>query len=360
MKIIPNILIGLTSLLLLFSCSRQVEPDYPEEQLVVVTFDADTRAPGDSDPEDRRINSLRVLGYRVSDGTLAFNEKVYGFPTSTENKTELANQRVTVKTGKFTVVFIANEHSSAANNLTTLLDGITPDNATTNTLSYFRSNAMFDFTSFDRGVNIPMVAIKQNIIIQGDNKLFDPELGSSLISTVWPVVLTRAGIRVDVTIKISPNQLDAWIDQPSTDNKKKLRFYNLPRWVSVFPGTYDTGTTKTELYAFHSAAGTETLPDDGVFKVFKRKFILPEFGSLTLAESGALTFGLPQGPLGEKKGALINLESDGTPKDWAGMYGYTIPRNHYLDVTLTIAETDVTFSIDVLSWDDIAINHELQ
>ena len=370
MKILHYILLGTAALLLSVSCAKE-NPVPVDEQEVVITVSTGTRAVGDADgtPNDHYINSLRVLGYRTSDGTLAFNEKVYGFPTSTVNATVLNNQQVDVKTGRFTIVFIANEHSEVdansdgTNDMSALLNGITTSN--NNTLSYLKDNAKFSYHSFYYGYNIPMAVIKENIIIQEENKLIDPELGSAPITTVWPVMLTRLGIRVDVTLKLTDAQVADWRTVP-TLNKEALSFYNIPEWVSVFPNIYHTGSTTSRVETF---VDMDTYPDEGDLKVFKARFILPEYADPNLEATTGLILGLPQGATvglttPEKKGAVSNMETDGlTPKGWAGKYGYTIPRNHYLGVTATIKESDteITFNINVLSWDEANLgDKELQ
>jgi len=346
MKILHKILSCTAVLLLLLSsCSKERKAITGEGESATITISTATRADHAGDAADRYINSLRVLGYNTTTGELAFNEEVFGITTtSTDNKVSF-EETINVKTGKFTVIFIANEHKSSSTSA--LLSGITPSN--NNTISYLRNTVSFPHGSFDSGKDIPMVTIKDNIIIQGDNMVIDP--GSSTPTAVmnrWPVEMERLGIRLDLTLKLTALQVDEW-----TKDNGKIYLVNVPGEAFIFPGTDNSGTllsTDKEYTVSLTPVGTEG--DLSIYKL--SRIILPESSFLGLIKANALTLKLKEGSL-----TRLGVISAGTAAKY-GTNGYTLPRNTYLDITAEIGEITLAFNISVLPWEEESMGHELQ
>jgi len=348
MKIIYKIILGMAVLLLPVSCIKEnIAPAAEQEQTVVITIGAGVRAAGDASgtPDDYYINSLRVLGYRHSDGTLAFNELALGLPASTLNS-DTVEEEIDVKTGRFTIIFIANEHSDPA--LSAQLGAITEDS--NNTLSHLQGLS-FAHTAFgmsNNNINIPMVAVRRNIIIQGDNKLIEQ---GTTYNDKWPVLLERVGIRIGVKLLLTDSQLAAW---PSN---RRVYFNNVPDKAYIYPGVSNSGSLVADnvKFATLTAAGKE-----GGLNVFKNdRIILPELSDPALPENKGLTLSVLQGST-PRTGALRNLNASDVPFDWAGTYGYTTPRNHYVDVTASFGETGLDFIVQNLEWNDVVIPWELE
>ena len=331
-------------LLLLSSCAKEREDITGEDENATIIISTATRADHAGDAADRYINSLRVLGYNTANGQLAFNEEVFGITTASTDNKEAFEKTINVKTGKFTVVFIANEHKSPATSA--LLNGISA--SSNNNISYLRNTVSFPHEAFDSGKDIPMVTIKENIIIQGDNMVIDP--GSSTPTAVlnkWPVEMERLGIRIDVTLKLTAAQVTEW-----TNDNGKIYLVNVPGEVFIFPGTDNSGTllsTDKEYTVSLTPTGTE-----GELSIYKlSRIILPESSFIDLAKANALTLKLKEGAL--TRFGAISAGSDAK----YGTNGYTLPRNTYLDITAQIGETSFTFNINVLDWVDENMNHEL-
>ena len=352
MKILQNIVLAAAALLLSVSCIREGDMSLPwqNEQPVMITLGATSRSGTDvGAPEDSYINSLRILGYRTSDGTLAFNEIVVGLPAVTNNANEI-KKTVDVLTGQFTIVFIANEHSdkdtdsNGTSDLSALLNGITT--AANNNISYLRGLS-FSHEAFAADKNIPMVSVKENIIIQGDEQLIDPTQNSGNPVSEWKVSLTRIGIRVDVKLKLTDMQKTAWL---GVANPGIVYFNNVPEKAYIFPNTDNSANLLTgdEKYATLTEEAKE-----GALNVFVcQRVILPESSSQTLTEAQALTMKIMEGAVA-RTGVVA-------PTPGVGTNGYTIPRNHYLDVVAAISGVEITLATTVAPWNSVNISGELE
>ena len=346
MKTIQTILLSCTTaVLLLASCIREGEiTPQQDEQAAIITLGAGSRAAGDASgtAEDYYINSLRILGYRTSDGTLAFNKVALAAPGDGIYPVE---KRVQVLTGNFTIILIANEHEDAA--LSTSLSGINP--STNNTLSYLRTLS-FSHTAFDKTKDIPMVAICENIVILEDDKLVDPTQNSGNPIAEWPVSLTRLGVRVDVKLKLTDAQMAAW--QTPVASANKVYFNNVPTKAYIFPNIDNSDAFVTADIKFATLT-TATPAKEGDLNVFEyQRVILPESSSPNLTEAQALTMKIME-DASPRTGALVS---------GVGTNGYTIPRNHYLDVTATVPISGVMMTLDttIAEWNDVNISGELE
>jgi len=353
MKTIHTILLLSLTVLLLPSCIREGDVNVRQDEYpVMITLGATSRDAGDAsgNPADHYINSLRILGYRTSDGTLAFNEMVVGLPASAADANEI-EETVDVVTGKFTIVFIANEHSDKDTNsdgtsdLSDLLNGITT--AANNNISYLRGLS-FSHEAFASDKNIPMSAIFHNINIYDDNTLIDPTKGSARISE-WEVKLTRLGIRVDIKLSLTDAQKTAWL---GVANPGTVYFNNVPAKAYIFPGIDNSDSFVSEDSRFAELVEGAKEGDLNVFVC--QRVILPESSSQTLTKAQALTMKMMEGAT-PRTGVIA-------PTPGIGENGYTIPRNHYLDAVAAIAVTDAAMIISttIAPWNDVSISGELQ
>ena len=319
MNILQKILFGASCLLLLASCAKE-EQLVTDGQDVLITLATGTRAGEEAgDLEDREMNSLRILGYRSSDGQLTFNEEI-AIPSGSESY----NGTVTMKTGKYTVVIIANEGT-----LSTTLG----DDALISTIGDLRS-LYFEIGAFNETDAIPMVTVKEDIVIQGDDLLID---AGTTYTTEWPVEMERLGIRVDVTLNLSDIQREDW----QIDNGK-IYFGNIPDKVYLFPGIANAPGTSTRSYTMLDYT------DDSKTQFTSPRIILPEVYAAGLSQSGALTLSVL---------APTELKSAISADNGAS---YILSRNTRLGLTATIGETSLTFVVNVIDWEDENMNHVLQ
>jgi len=325
------------ALFMLSACTKEhtVSQEGLEATIMISTG---TRAAMDDD-EDSYINSLRILGYYSSTGKLAFNETV-----TVANNSKEVKKTITVKTGNFTIVAIANEHSDGATpaDLSALLDKITTSDANTNTMTYIKGLS-FSHDAFSSTKDIPMFLAKENIAIYGDDNMAD----NGVACTTLPVLLERLGVRIDLTLKLFDVQSTAWQSGAGTHNGK-VYFNNVPDKVYLFPGTDNSGSLLTGNEKFVTPVAA---PDEAGKKIFKSlRIILPESCLNSLTAAQGLTIELYEGTA-LRKGVL----STGT-----GANGYTLSRNSYFGVDTEIGEISLTFDVNVMDWEDKDMNHELQ
>ena len=322
-------------LFLLCSCVKEHMITTEEEQDAVITFDVtNTRGPmEDGDAEDRAIGSLRVLGFRSSDGVLTFNRTV------TLSGTPLQGT-ITARTGRHTVVFIANEGSDPV--LAGTLAGLTPGSSTLASVK----GLSFSQSAFAANKNIPMSAIKENIRIIGDNELEDPVSGAAI---PWSVTLVRLGIRVDLILRIPNAQATVW-----ETGGKTISFGNVPDKAYIFPGIQNWTSPVSDIPFTVGVTGTPDGADHTKY-VLPRMIILPELCSnhptVPILDADALTLKLNDGA--NRSGVIdTNIPA----------MGNTLPRNTRLEVTATVATNtaNLNFVIVVTSWDDIDTDHKLQ
>ncbi len=323
-----SILSLLTALLALTSCTTEQPVTTGGEQRVQITIDATTRGtPEAGDPADRAIRSLRVLGYRTPEGTLAFNRQV-------DVQTYAP---IDVLTGKYTVVLIANEHEDE--NLPTELSGITESN--NHTLDYLRSLG-FSYEAFDTEKDIPMTAVKNNVVIQGDNKLIDD---GALCTGTWQVTLTRLGVRIDLTMTLPGEMFDDWFT-----GERTIWFDNVPERVALFPQDDAASALTQPGDVFTTYGGSNPAASEGKKTIAIRRIILPESRFTPVGDDGmAIILRIAAGS--EPRTGII---APNAPAD------YTLPRNSYLDVNAEANDREFLFQVNAIeNWEDTPINHDL-
>ena len=342
MKILHKIVLA-AALFLSVSCAKENnEPTQEQELPAVITVGATSRFLGDEngDPEDFYINSLRILGYRTSNGTLAFNEMVVGLPASGANANTI-DKKVDVITGNFTIIFIANEHEDPE--LSAFLQIINPIDPVTNKIAFLRRRA-FSHTAFDATKNIPMSLIKENITIYADDTLIDPTQNSGNPISKWFVKLIRMGIRIDVKLSLTDDQKTAWL---GVADPGIVYFDNIPEMVYIFPdiNNYSAATMLTKNVTL--APATPPQDSHGLMWVFrKQRIMLPETNSPTLTEPQALTMRILEGAATPREGVITS-----------GPGVYTIPRNHFVEVKAGIS-TAVVISALVSPWVNVTVDED--
>lgn len=331
---------------LLVSCIAEpvTFSDREDEQEVRITVNTGTRAedgPGTpaGDPEDRYINSLRILGYRISDGSLAFNKSVSFVGTADENK-ESREWDVEVLTGKFNIVFIANEHSDAT--ASSLLAAIT--STTNHSRSYLQENVTFSHEAFSALKDIPMVTLKEEVHIKADYQLKDPD--QTVNGGSWSVMMERLGVRIDLTLTLEIGQ--------SVEETEKLSITKIPKKVYLFNGQYNDSENSSDYVSkeFPYITPTTTNADNKDVLEWKR-IILPEsmFDNETDKDK-AMKMAIKVN--GEECITTIGKDVDKDTEE--GDRDYTLPRNTYLDISATanVSDNEIICTATILPWGDVS------
>lgn len=187
-----------TLALLLAACVKEKPNiDEPQGEPVTITLkmphQAMTRA------TDSTLNTLRVLVYKSSNGTLQFNVLL-------NSNIATATQQLEVRTGKYDVVFVANEDEMTPAARNVLVAG--PSTMDDLQKIVTRSNSGF----YPDGTHV-MVTHYKNVEILGDDKLTynDPFAETYTPKSVdggeWEVVMERLAVDFDFWLEF--NRIDA-------------------------------------------------------------------------------------------------------------------------------------------------------
>lgn len=336
--------------LMAMSCTKEAPVE--ESETAILQISPRSSVPGyHIDGIDDTITSFRVMVFPK------------GMPVRYNKTIDLTNNNpftLTIEPNLYDFVFIANEDSD------TRLQGIlsTYSGTVTNIMSeYFESSA------FQNDYSIPMTRIIRNVRVAPDNKVY---IGGSPTAqpAIWPVEVTRAGIRVDLFMETTDPTVAA------ASGFSKLEIIRVPSRAYLFdtnetsPHINVTGSTSFETYTATSAPAYRTLAynkgdvkgskeeefagdvdytlsegnlsfaQDGTKYVWYKRIILPytAFANANTPDYGiklrATVFGLPYTL------TLSNQAED----------DYIIPRNSRYKITATLNPDYITFSVSVKNW----------
>ncbi len=281
------------------------------------------------DPEDRAISSLRVPGYGTSDGKRKFNGVV---ELSEENEGVLW-----AMTGKHDMFFIANA------------EGITVPEE-----QYLLRDVTIPRSEFSSDDPIPMFAQMEDVMITALTDVPDPSQGDRLPGKTdkgepLGVVMTRLGIRLDITLTLDAERFDDWFtdgDYPA------IVFGNVPDGVRLLPGRDNpaTGEASGNTVPITVDKTTTTVTPDGDNRTITiERIILPE---LFLSEDNNI----------KAKGLTMTVAAG----SWSvsgviapSVDNYSIPRNSYLAIAAKAENKTFDFNIELVDWTSKDIPHEL-
>lgn len=316
----------------LAACTVDVEEISGEQgQPVTIAIETETRSPGNNpdvtgihygDGIDSKIEKVRVLGFRVSNGTLAFNELVDVNALESDPVNGSVKGTIDVLTGRYDFVFIANEGSDLT------LAAKLADNTQVASFGLLK-NLSFAQSAFSETASIPMVRMVENVLVIGDNTLQSSE--GNVDNGVWNVAMKRLGVRVELELDMS----DAFA------TSGVLSFANVPDEVFLLQKENIAATSTRTI----SLTPTVTSVAGGK-KLTWSRIILPESWFTDKTEKdNAVEIRMTHS--GDVKKAYLGIDP-GTD--------YTMPRNHYFKITGTVKDSGINFSLHVLNWNDVANN----
>jgi hypothetical protein len=312
---------------------------------VTIRLNAATRATVEGDPADNVITSLRALIYDSKTGELQYNIPVT-LPTPT---------RLNIKTGTFDFVYIANEGSDTA--LAAMF--ASADESAFNTLTKLKTLS-FAATAFDSAKNIPMARHYRSVRVTGDDALTytDPSDGTNatVANATWNVPLERIAIRLKFNITLTENQYLDWYSGAGAGGFTGVVIYNFPLIAYIEPGIENADYVKGRGLGFEAAEnpGTDVpgkivVNGDGTATVTYNRIIMPELilSSANNLESNALLLTMYFGTLANgnfvTKTGIIKIPD---------VSSYSIPRNTYLNLNVTVKDDNLIIDGEVLPWGD--------
>lgn len=356
MKKITILILLLT--LALSGCTQESVVGGPLGQEVVISLSGDTRAPsaGDFATPDEAITTLRVIGFDRSTGRAGFN-KLVDF-TDYNSALKTWNGTVTVKTGNYDIVFLANESSVSTD--------FSEGGPAAGTLRSLR-NALFLHTAYTATGLYPLVGVYSNVRINGDNDLTGS--GITLKSGVWQAALDRTAAGVSVELTLTAAQFGKWKNTVAASATPLLpiRISNVPSACYVLPD-FDNSAQGKQSKAYEAMdvsvkpAGQTVsyyeVQGDGSYKVVFPRIILPEnyFSDPTdEAHALCLEIDLKEGSTTRTLKAKLGSDLLSATKD------YTVPRNTWLKVTAgvddSLPEAALTVRTEVADWQDATLDN---
>ncbi len=323
------------------------------EQGVPVEIVIDTRAPGDDthpgSEYDRMVSSFRVLIYNQS-GVLKWNFSPLDIHDLDADDPESSQENsLDILTGTYDFVFVANEGdlAGALNNL-----NLGSSMTTLRAMNFDRDA----FDSDETPKNIPMVSHYPGVVVAADDDgigsvaYADPfdegnpktvEAGES-----WSVPLERVGIRLRLAITLTASEYAAWSD-------KQLRIDSIPSRAFLLPGIDNAVAPWEAMESYPAAVAAEHDAEPGVitgndtdgYTVTYDRIILPEV-LFTPVDNGEKALVLSMMVGGRERRGKVSVN----PNDGDG-WGYTLPRNTFLDMTASIKDDGIVFTgITVIDW----------
>ncbi len=312
---------------------------------------------------DSAISHIRVILYRSDSGAWAAE---YDCPVPTSEPIELK-----VITGTYDVVLITNEKSDETGTGEPYLTRFLSDRTNYNLLSKLRSAMMHSatFGKWTSGTNsgqwkhIPMFTIEHGVRIVGNHHIVN-QAGTEFKDTPWAPQITRTGVRLSLALTLSPGQFADWqVTGSGATATRDISISNVPTASHLHheAGLNGEGTRESAARVYTARAGTAPvagvdgyywLDDSGSESVYRVRFdriIVPELmmnGANTASKALSLSMDLGgndplSGPIG--------MTHAGT-----SAVGYNLPRNTWLHLDVTVAETKLRVNPVVLDWNNAA------
>lgn len=345
-KIINTLLIAVV--LFATGCSKEHTPTGPEGPFgntpVTIALAPGTRATVSGSHLDGTVSELRILLFDAKTGELVLNRYIPAF-----SDTQPTN--ISVLTGKYHIVFIANESSEpAASGLTPALDAMQKGMAV---LSDLR-NIGFSADAFETDKNIPMTTLLENVVIAGENRV--TLSGNSASEQMpWRIPLTRLATRLDITFDLT---MDEYHDLLAAGDPPVLTLSNIPSQVFLLEGSNNnTGFPLTKNIIFdpgnpNKNDGMSFIGNEPKVSLKFDRIIIPEnmFSPGTDKDKGVEISVKLAGHTNHTFRGIVGIDAHGGPGD------FTLPRNSYLDITASLNLPFLDMDAEVIEWTDVSTN----
>ncbi len=309
---------------------------------------------------DVAISEVRVLLYNDDTGKLAYDSDVISISGNDDPKL------ITVLTGTYDAVFIANEYSNESAEEPFLLDFLS-DEENYDTMNELK-NAMVESWAYMNDKNIPMLGVVNDVQIANNHTIILDSETIDTRDTPWSPELSRTGARISLEITFEPWQFQDWKD-------RAISLAGVPDRVSLFPGAnndskrepsprkYYTATAASNpaspapvpgydgyywpVYASQTPTrGSQQVATVEKYIVRYDRIIVPEllFASISDATK-AMELSL------EVSGNILNAKVHASS---ASGLGYTLPRNTWLHLDATVHNSGLELNPIVVNWNTVA------
>lgn len=314
------------------------------------------------DYHDDKIKELRIMAFNHDTQIIAYN--IYEGFTDELGKNII---KIHLLPGTYDFAFIANERSdnSLHLKLSAFGKGAFSSYETLEHL-YDDPDLRFSFSAFATDKHIPMSHFEEEVKIIG-NRTYKIKNNTQQTDKIWPVTLTRLGVRVDLTFKTLLND--------KKDNFEKLFITQIPKTVPIFQdmfngmgvhinggtGNFDATTDREIRVAEGDDKGwvSENENDPSSYYIWKKtRIILPaSMFSPSDDKNQGIVVKAVYTNIAIPDGATLGLHTPGTTTVAPGHtvntppYDYTLPRNTYMEFIGRIIEGEIEFEhIRVSPW----------
>ncbi|MDR2894726.1 MAG: hypothetical protein LBU97_04620, partial [Alistipes sp.] len=335
-------------------------------------FDPTNSGGNTGSPADRAISSFRVLVYDDQGALVKMGDRYWNFLIDGA-EAQTTPFSITVATGEYDFVFIANEQT-LSDELGT--EGTSNSNIATlaglEALAVRWTNstvaAQIAATDIHRTLDIPMISYFPSVDVGLNNSVSynDPYDSSKPVAYPtpteknWPVKMRRDAIRLSFGISMGKGEYKAWSDYHRVMGENPVLFIeNLRSSGSLWdkPELHNDAsariTDRVEISADGTKPGLLTINPDGSARIFIDRLIYPEVrfsGSVSKNDAAAKAKGLraymffDYGREAEEKEIFVHA-----PDPETSSLGYSLPRNTWLWVNANVA-SEVDYVTEVLPW----------
>ena len=306
---------------------------------------------------DIAVSELRVLLYNKSTGKLSQN-----LTPTISNSTLPA--MLSVLTGTYDVVFIANEASDALG-ASPLLTDFLADEANYDDIAELET-ALIAAAAYGSGANIPMFGIEHNVQIVNNHTMVLNGTPVDTRNTPWSPELTRTGVRISLEITMEKWQLEEW--------DKNISLATAPNKVYLYPGKFNNATRES-LARTYTATITDDVdapaPVQGYDGYYWPVYVQGQNGPTTTIEKYIIRFDRIIVPellfedIGNANKALeLSMTVAGTTlkakvnsfDPETEIRDYTLPRNTWLHLDAKVNATTLELNPIVMNWNTLTLN----
>jgi hypothetical protein len=315
---------------------------------------------------DRTVEYIRVMLFRASTGQFV-DRFDCAIPTDGEAI------EIEVLTGRYDVVFIANETSDPSDTD----DGFLTDFLADESNYYLLANvkeALIHSAAFSSANPIPMFCISEGVDIKGYGHIVADREYTNTNADPWIPILTRAGIRVSIELTLFPWQFDEWAAiGTGAALHKEISIAGVPAasWLAPF-GKYNDSPREATARVYSAKAAADpsdpqpvagadgywwkkegaTDADDAYIVRFDR-IILPELLFTPRNDaSKAMTLAITLGTT-TMTGKICRANPE------TSVEGYTLSRNTWLHLDAAVAGSKLVVSPGVINWNTASLDPEV-